>query len=249
VKEVRFVPITALTVALAFAGVALPQTVSKDTSKPAANAWMLTPTPYLAWNQDIPALVRAQRDRFWDEAAPQRVPLTAPGAEEMSVNTGEDGRGLDEIRNFPNRVILTGAFTKHRSVLSASEYSLYTEVTLHVDAVFDDRSGSGHPFAGKDVTLLLSGGTVTLQSGRILTHNTSPRELFLQLGHEYLLVLQYHGDGDFYQYTDDWDISDGTARANSPGVRYLAQTGHSSLNGLTVQQLGPALGKLLYGHQ
>lgn len=249
-KDLRFVAITALTVGLAFAGAALSQTKEKSSSAPAANAWMLTPTPYLAWKRDVPASVRAQRDDFWDKSAPQQRPLTAPDADEMSVPSGQDVSGDEpEIRDLPHRVILTGTFTKHGSVLSVSEYSLYTEVTLHVDEVFDDHSGSGNPFAHKDITLLLSGGTVTLRSGRVLTHNTPPRELFLQPGHKYLLVLEYHGEGDFYQYTDDWDISDGTVRANSPRVKQLAEVGRSSLNGLAVQNLAPALGRLLYGRQ
>ncbi len=223
------------------------QTASQDAPKPAANAWMLTPTPYGAWNQDISPALRAQRDRFWDQSAPQRLPLTAPNTDAMSVNSGQDGNGMGpEIKELPNRVILTGTFTGHRSVLSASELSIYTEVTMHVDQVFEDQTVSGHPFHDRDITLLLSGGTVTLRSGRILIHNTAPRRLFLQPSHKYLVVLSYHSEGDFYQYVDDWDVSDGTVRANTGWTDYLAQSGRSHLSGLTLQQLGPAVDKLLY---
>jgi len=165
----------------------------------------------------------------------------------MAVNSGDDDYAMaPEIKEVQNRVILTGAFTGHRSVLSASEFSLYTEVTLRVDEVFDDQSSSGHPFRNRDITLLLSGGTVTLRSGRILSHNTPPRRLFLEPDHKYLLVLSYHSDGDFYQYLDDWDISDGTVRANTYRTEYAARSGRSHLSGLTVEQLGPALDTLLH---
>ena len=93
----------------------------------------------------------------------------------------------------------------------------------------------------------IEGGTVTLGSGRTLYYHTSPRKLFLEPDHKYLLVLSYHSEGDFYQYVDDWDISTGTVRANTDRTQYLAREGRSSLDGLTVQQLGPAVGKLLYG--
>ncbi len=231
-------------------GAAAAQTGSTNNSKPAANSWMLTPTPYLEWNKDISPAVRTQRDHFWDKSAPQRLPLSAPYPDAMAVNTGEDGGGTKpEIRDFPNRVILTGTFEKHRSVLSASEFSLYTEATVRVGEVFDDQSGSGHPIANQDITLLISGGTVALRSGRILTHNTDPREPFLEPGHKYLFVLVYYGEGDFYQFCDDWDISDGTVRANTPRTQYLARAGRSSLDGLPIQQLGPTLDKLLYHHR
>lgn len=141
-----------------------------------------------------------------------------------------------------------GTFTNHRSVLSASEFSLYTEVTVHVHEVFDDQSGSG-AFANKDITILVGGGTVTLASGRILSYDTEPIRFSLQPAHKYLLVLSYHREGDFYAAMDDWDISDGTVRPNTAPGEYRAEHGLSSLSGLTVEQLGPALGKLLYGHQ
>jgi len=208
---------------------------------PAANAWMLTPTPYLEWNKDIASSLRAQRDHFWDAAAPQHLPLTAPNSNMAVPEGGTFDRTQPEIGDVPNRVILTGTFTKHRSVLSSSEMSLYTEVTLRVDTVYDDESGLGHPFANNDIALLLSGGTVKLRSGVTLTHNTPPRDLFLQPDHKYLLVLSYQTNGDFYLVYDNWDISSGTARANTYRTRYYASAGRSSLEGASVQQLGAVL--------
>jgi len=132
--------------------------------------------------------------------------------------------------------------------LSASEFSLYTEVTVHVDEVFDDQSGS-RDHADKDITILVVGGTVTLASGRILSYDTEPIRFSLQPAHKYLLVLSYHREGDFYSVMDDWDVSDGTVRPNTVPGEYRAERGLSSLSGLTVQQLGPALGKLLNEHE
>lgn len=221
------------------------QTPPQDAQKPAANAWMLTPTPYLEWNKDIPSSVREARDRDSDKgSAGQKYPLTSPLSDAPGPGIGDGGFKGPEIPLARNRVVLTGMFTKRRSVLSASEFSLYSEVTVHVDEVFDDQSGSGaHP--GKDITILISGGTVTLASGRILSYNAGPIHYSLQPGRKYLLILSYHREGDFYVNRDDWDISDGTVRPDTVPDEYRAKHGLSSLNGLAVQQLGPTLAKLL----
>ena len=233
---------------LASAIAATAQTASPPASKPAPNAWMLTPTPYLQWNKDVPHSLREDRDRYADQGAVgQRYPLTSPLSDAPGPGIG-DGIPRSDIQAFPNRVILTGTFTKHQSVLSASEFSLYSEVTIHVDRVFDDRSGSG-AFPEKIITVIVGGGTVTLASGRVLTHDTQPIPFSLQPEHKYLLVLKYYSDGEFYLVMNDWDISDGTVRPNTRPGEYRAQHGLSALRGLKVEQLAPALAKLLKASQ
>jgi hypothetical protein len=250
VKQLKFFAILTLLALLASRVALSQQNRSRDPKKPAANAWMLTPIPYLAWNQDIPAPLREQRDSFWDELSHRTVALTSPAREATSTPTGQSRLGPDsEIIDLPNRAILSAAFTKYRSVLSASELSLYTELTMHIEEVFADETGSGHPFADRDITILVPGGTVTLPSGTILSDGTEPRELFLQPGNKYLLVLSYHREDEFYTYADDWDISDGIARANTYRTQGAAKSGHSSINGVPVSQLGPAINKQLYGRK
>lgn len=68
-KTLRFAVIVALIVVLAFGVAASAQTAPEGQPKPAPNAWMLTPTPYLDWNKDIPSPVRAARDRHSDQGA------------------------------------------------------------------------------------------------------------------------------------------------------------------------------------
>ena len=241
--------IRALAMAFLLAGVgAWCQAAPEKESKPAANAWMLTPTPYLEWNKDVSESLRRERDLFWDGASMSRVPLTSPG--HGVIPSGADFSAAQlksDIRDATNRAILTAAFIAHRSVLSASEFSLYTEITLHVDQVFEDRTGSGHPFTGRDITVTVYGGTVLLPSGKPLSINTQPRKLFLQPDHKYLLVLSYHNEGDFYSHLDNWDISDGTVQPNSLRTRYVARSGRSALAGIPVQQIGPVLDRELQG--
>jgi hypothetical protein len=220
------------------------QTASDESPKPAPNAWMLAPTPYLEWNKDISSSVRKERDRYLDRGAiGQRYPLTSPRADPLGPGIG-CGMPKTEIPPAINRVILTGTFTKHRSVLSASEFSLYSEITVHVDEVFEDQNGSGAA-PGEDITILVSGGTVMLASGRILSYGTQPIRFSLQPDHRYLLILSHYGVGSFYLVEDDWDIVDGVLRFNTRSDEYRAQHGLSSLSGLKVEQLGPALATLL----
>jgi len=239
----------ALSMALLASAIAAPaQTASPLASKSAPNAWMLTPTPYLEWNKDVPHAIRVERDRYADQGAVgQRYPLTSPLSDAPGPGIG-CGMFKTEIPPARNRVILTGTFTRHQSVLSASEFSLYSEVTIHVDGVYEDRGVSG-AFPDKDITVIIGGGTVTLASGRVLTHDTQPIRFSLQPDHKYLLVLEYYRAGEFYLVMDDWDISDGTVRPNTRPGEYRAQHGLSALSGLTVEQLGPALAKLLNAGQ
>ncbi len=232
-----------MTVVCSLATAASAQTASENKSKPAPNAWMLAPTPYMEWNKGIAPSIRVERDKFADDLEGNETPLTV--AEPRVLGPGHGG-GMwkTEIPPVLDRVVLTGTFTTHRSVLSASEFSLYTEVKVHVDEVSEDR-GASSAVRGGDVTIMLSGGTVVLSTGRVLTYNTQPIAFCLQPDHKYLLVLSYHRDGDFFIVGSDWDISDGIVRPNTEPGEFRAKHGLSSLNGLTVQQLDTVLDKLL----
>ncbi len=248
-KRLGFLAAAGLAAAFALCLLASAQTPVKETAKPAANAWMLTPTPYLTWNKDVPPSLRAERDNFWDSLSFRSVPLTSPSSAAPAVGGALFSDNDPEILDGPNRAIATATFTGHRSVLSASELSMYTEVTLQVDEVFEDRTGSGGLVPGRDITLLLPGGAVLLRSGKKLSADIPPDEPPLAPDHKYLLILSHHPKGDFYTLTDDWDISDGVVRPNTDRTRVLAKEGRSSLSGINVQELGTVLNKELYGQK
>ena len=260
-KELRTLAIAAMTVVGVLATTALSQTVPDNQSKPASsrtapdnnskpapNAWILTPTPYLQWNKDMSPSLRAERDEFWDNVSTSDVPITSPSYVAPTVGVLFSTQG-PEIPDSPNRAIVTATFTNHRSVLSASEFSMYTEVMLRVDEVFEDRTGSGELVKGREITLLSPGGTVMLSSGEKLTAGIPPGEPPLAPGHKYLFVMSYHPKGDFYEEATDWDISDGVVRPNTDRNREMAKEGRSSLSGVSVQQIGAVLDKELYGQK
>ena len=140
-KELRTLAIAAMTVVCALATAASSQTAPDNKSKPAANAWMLTPTPYLEWNKDISPSLREERDRFWDDLSPDEFPLTVKqghGGAYGGPALVDDGK-QPEIPDVLDRAVLTATFSAHRSVLSASEKSIYTEITMRVQQVFEDK--------------------------------------------------------------------------------------------------------------
>jgi len=214
--------------------------VPANSQQVVANKWMETPTPVTANSADPAAQFRPARDRFYDNSViGSKVPLTVTDAPNALM--GVVSRASDpEIAEGPNRVILTATFTKFRSILSASERSIYTEVALKIDEIFQDRSGQALT-SGQEVTLSLPGGTVLTPSGQKITYLVQPRELFLQPNRKYLLVLFYKPSLNLYLAADNWDISDGVVRPNTPKSRDIAKEGRSIVSGLTTSEMDGVL--------
>jgi hypothetical protein len=232
VKQLNIVGLNLLLTFVSMAtGQVAPQSTPDLSSAKAANAWMRIPTPYLARVANITPLTRAKRDQFWDNVAGP-VPLTPESALSTAVSDGVWLANEPEILEVPNRAVLTGTFVSYRSILTASGRAIYTDITFRVHQVLQDHGG--HALPGSDITLSITGGT---QSGQIISYLTQPRSPFLQPTRSYLLVLSYEEPGDFYTLAGNWDISDGTARPNTIRLRMKSDEGHSSLSGLTNDEL------------
>ncbi len=213
---------------------------------------MKEPTPYLAWNNGISPELRAARNRFWDDASMSDIPLTQEGSGRVSGGSYDMAWDSLEISDkVASRTIVTATFTNHRSVLSVSERALYSEVTFRVDKVYEDNTGKEESLAGRDITVIVYGGTVVLKDGKTFSVDAVmvPPDGFIQPDHKYLLVLGYHKDGDFFGYGDSWDVTSGTLRATSLRAEYFAQNGHSALNGIKVDQLDAVMTKQLLKDQ
>lgn len=237
---------------LAVAHAAHAQAKPENGAKPAADAWMKEPTPYLAWNNDISPELRSARNRFWDKASMSDIPLTQPGSGRVVGGGYDMAWDSSEISDrLENRTIVSATFVDHRSVLTPSERSLYAEVTLRVDKVYEEKTGKGESIAGRDITLALYGGTVVLKDGQIFSIDAVmiPPDGFIQPGRKYLLVLNYDAAGDFFKYSDSWDMTDGTLRATSVRAQDFARSGHSALNGIKVDQLDAVMAKALQRDQ
>jgi hypothetical protein len=212
----------------------------------AANTWMKTPSDVRAAD-DVPGGVRMERDKIWDGLIGARYALTPDEASRHGISEGSSYDRPAEIPEFPNRVVLIGTFSAYKCVLTSSTRAIYTEVTIDVSNVFEDASGRAR--AGGRIIVIFPGGTVKTAAGQIISYLTQPRAYFMQPNKVYLLALGYHADGDFYGFAKDWDVSDGTVRADSGIDRVREQEGNSTLIGLTRDQLIRSLSEHFLGKQ
>jgi hypothetical protein len=185
--------------------------------------------------------VRSIRDEYFDRIIGHREVLTPENASRHFIGEGSFLGEQPEILEFPNRAVLIGTFSSYKSVLSASGRAIYTEAAIRVLEKFEDVSGASQP--GVDITIALAGGTVSGSEAGTISYLTQPRSFFVQPGKTYLFVLGYHAVGDFYMVGKDWDLSDGTARANSSLDLRRQGAGTSILIGLTRAQLVQSLNK------
>ncbi len=213
----------------------------------AASSRAIAQTTAPSAKQPITASVSDQRDAYWDAITGTLLPqANGPGCggdEDMAWEPS------DISRHIPKRVIIAATLKGFQLVPSKSQLSYYVDETLWVDQVFHDRSGSTDLRRNREISLLSYGGPNTIPQSRGWSRRENECQDVLKVGHEYLLVLSYQSDGDFFEIFDSWDISDGIVRANGSRDRYLANEGISALNGRLAVQLDEALQKLLKADQ
>jgi hypothetical protein len=203
---------------------------------PAANAWMRVPFSLAASREEVPPYLRSQRDQYFDNGlVGESSPLTPETAGRKAISEGATFGPQPEIPAIDHRTIVIGTFISHQAVLTASGRAIYSGVIFRLSHVFENAGGRAAP--GANLTLIFPGGTVRTADGRDMSFLTHPRAYFVQPGKTYLLVLEYHADGDFYILGKSWDLSDGTVRANSGIDRKRETEGRSTLLGLSQDQL------------
>ncbi len=195
-----------------------------------ANDWMRVPTP-VSSPDPVPPGIRLQRDQIFDSCCGYSRPLVPEGGDGW---IGEEATVGPEIPDHPRRTIVIGKFTKARSVLTASQRAVYSELTIHVTHIFQDYTG--HLAPDTDITVLLQGGTVQTESGQVIRYMVQPQRYSLKPNGTYLLILGYSPDGDFYTELTNWDLSDGTVRANREIEAARERRGESTLIGLSQEQ-------------
>jgi hypothetical protein len=196
----------------------------------AANLWMTNPVPSPLANDPVPPAVRQARDLHFDQVTGSPQPLTPGNAKESGLSEGVPLSNQTEIPDFPNRSIVIGTFIGYRPVLTKSGRAIYTEISILVSRVFEDHSGVITP--GSIQTIVIPGGTVRTAAGTI-SFLTQPRKYFVEPGRTYLLSLAYHPNGIFLVLGKNWDLTDGSVRANFS----VSSRTPISLIGLSVQQL------------
>lgn len=209
--------------------------------KTAANRWMQTPVDVRAQTDVVSTAERQARDAYWDDAIGASAPLSQPNAIGTEMPLGDAMPNTPEFGDLGDGVWLIGKFEGYRTLLSASQRSVYTEIDLRVRHVF------GHPNVptlqvGTLIHVDLAGGTILAPWGSVLSYALHPQRYELQPNHSYLLPLGYHPSGNFYtgggpNTVRCWDLTDGTVRPGSHFQEYLAAHGRSEVNGLKVADL------------
>jgi hypothetical protein len=198
---------------------------------PPANLWMTYPVAWVPASDAVAAPIRQQRDQFFGDLIGLGVPLTPANAKSRAFSLGVPLADQQEIPQLPNRTVVIGTFQSYQPVLSKSGKAIYTEVAVSVSNVFEDAAGD---LASNSIlTLILNGGTVTTQSGAVLSFLTNPSQFSIKPGRSYLLALSFYAKGDFYRLGKSWDVTAGTVQANSP---FSSRT-PSTLVGMRVEQL------------
>ena len=193
--------------------------------------WRQIPKPLLPESTDPQGrAILNQRGQYFDTSAePGLLEPTPPGiARGGSVSVGL----RDEIPFLDDGAIVVGSFNDYQPFLSPVQKKIYTKLELSIEQVID--SGPAHVSQGEKVDLLLSGGTIRLSDGRVISHGLryEATKYSLQPGHRYVLFLQYHADGDFFTEVKSWDITTGVAMPNAPDDQQRMKKGQSAFAGL-----------------
>jgi hypothetical protein len=183
------VPFLSTCIILILASVQADAQNSQTTGPPPANLWMTYPVTWVPASDTVAVSIRQQRDQFFDEIIGLGVPLTPANAKSSVFSFGVPSPNQQEIPQLPNRTVVIGTFQSYQPVLSKSGRAIYTEVTLSVSNVFQDAGNLG---SGSTLTLILNGGTVTTQSGTVLSFLTNPSQFSIKPGWTYLFALSYY---------------------------------------------------------
>jgi hypothetical protein len=123
-------------------------------------------------------------------------------------------------------------FANFTTIRSASGRSVYTEVTMNVEQVLKDPSGTVQ--RGKALPVALGGGTLRLPSGRILQWSLRlGDDDGIEPGHRYVAFLHYQKEGEYFEWMKSWDVSSGVAVPTDPCDIRKAKEGTSGFAGMS----------------
>lgn len=205
----------------------------------AANKWMTVPIDVRTQPDPVSRDDRQGRDAYWDTRIGASAPLSDPNAKGRPMPIGDAVVSAPEIGDLGDGVLVIGKFETYRTVLSASQRSVYSEIGLRIQHVF------GHPNPpiqqGQLIDVVRPGGTIIAPWGTTLSYGIHPEQMGLQPLHTYLIRLGYNTSGRFYsggyRTSELWDLTDGTVKPGNSLQKARADNGMSQINGLSVDAL------------
>jgi hypothetical protein len=213
-------------------------------SPPRRDAWRAIPRPLLPPPSDPKQITTLNgRAKYFDVSNVSGVPLDQP----QPTGGGSSGSFIreDELPFFPNEAIVVGSFDDYQVYLTPSRLSIFTDLKLSVEQVFEP--GPTGISQGQTIDLLIGGGTVLLPDGRTISdHAYDPTGNYsLQPGHRYVFVLEYRSQGEFFRDHKDWELVTGIAIPNRLDEVIRAREGRAKYSGLPEDAFIEALRKAI----
>ncbi len=179
-------------------------------------------------------------------------PLDQPPTPGMGTGRsfGDVGSGQHpEIPFYPHEAIIVGTFTGFQTYITPSHRSIFTVVRVEIDRMI--LSGNPGDREGKDIALLLNGGTAIFPNGQVISSGLYPKmaNQTIQPGHTYLLVLESNRDLDGFFDEKAWDLTNGVAQPlDSLDVERMKE-GKAKVGGLPKEQALDAVQRIIEEHQ
>lgn len=191
------------------------------------NAWQRTPVP--PNNSGVSATDLAIRGQHFDSFIGAPRPIDEPKAHASSVGFSFEPLLQPEYPHLgPGQCVVVGRFASFQPVLSPSRRSLYTVIHIAVERTV---MASPQQPSGATIDVLVPGGTLRLDDGKVLRYAVSPDESALQPHQRYVLMLTCHSRGRFCTLADSWLIRKGSVWPNTAADKVRLQQGTSRTAG------------------
>jgi hypothetical protein len=209
------------------------------------DAWRSIPKPLQPPPSDLKqTAILIDRAQYFDVSSVSGVPLDQPQPPREGGSSGSFVRE-DEFPFFPNEAIVVGSFEDYQVYLTPSRLSIFTDLKLSVEQVFEP--GPIGISQGQTIDLLIGGGTVLLPDGRTISdHAYDPTGNYsLQPGHRYVFFLEYRSHGEFFRDHKDWELVNGISVPNRLDEAIRAREGRARYSGLGEDAFIEALRKAI----
>jgi len=176
-------------------------------------------------------VVRENRGRAFNLSAH----LASPPLDQMPIDVpGPTITGhrtlLPELPFSTSDTVVIGTISSYQPYLSADRRGVYTELQVEVSDVIKAPASVIPP--SKQVTLIETGGSVILDTGRVVSVKFSDGATLLEAGQKYALFLNYSAAGDYFRPQKAWSLKDGKVWATSPDEVGPAATGQTPYGGM-----------------
>ena len=234
---------------------------TKSTERP--DAWRFLP-------QEVPPDPPDPREkellvvRGSDEGNPNLTPFDqpplnkpAPSPLDQILRADTESQGQSSVSRgyygaipfVDGEAIVFANFQSYQTHFTPSRRSIYTIVNLEVGQVL--YAGDQALNVGQVIDLMMSGGTLRLNDGRVVTYGIQPENArdCIQPGHQYLLLLKFNKESDTFHMDESifWDITTGTA-VPSPTARNIS-VGQTVLAGLPEERFLELVRKAVDQHK